>query len=57
MAERILLDTSMLIDIFDRKGDKGLLESECYLSVISIYEYVRYKKQCRRTKVAARRGL
>jgi tRNA(fMet)-specific endonuclease VapC len=51
MAERILLDTSMLIDIFDKNGDKSLLESECYLSVISIYEYVRYKRYTEEQKL------
>ena len=51
MAERILLDTSMLIDIFDKKGDKNLLENECYLSVISIYEYVRYKHDVEEQKL------
>lgn len=44
MAEKVLLDTSILIDIFDKNGDRQILESECYISVLSIYEYIRYKK-------------
>ena len=44
MAERILLDTSIIIDIFDREGNRELLENECHLSVISIYEYIRHKR-------------
>lgn len=44
MAEKVILDTSILIDIFDRDGDKQVLENECHISVLSIYEYIRYKK-------------
>ena len=51
MAEKVLLDTSMLIDIFDKSGDTGILESECCLSVISIYEYIRYKHNVEEQKL------
>ena len=51
MAEKILLDTSIIIDIFDKDGDRSLLESECHLSVISIYEYIRYKRNAEEQKL------
>ncbi len=51
MAEKILLDTSMLIDIFDKGGDTGILKSECYLSVVSVYEYIRYKHNAEEQKL------
>lgn len=44
MAERVLLDTSALISILDGEGDKKLLENECHLSIVSIYEFIRYKR-------------
>ncbi len=41
----ILLDTSVLIDILDKGSLLDLIEKEeLYISVISIYEYIRYKK-------------
>ena len=51
MAEKVLLDTSILIDIFDRDGDSQILESECYISVVSIYEYIRYKRNSEEQKL------
>ncbi len=51
MAEKILLDTSIMIDIFDKDGDKSLLESECHICVISIYEYIRYKRNAEEQKL------
>lgn len=43
--QRILLDTSILIEILDREKYLELIHAgEVYLSVISIYEYIRYKK-------------
>ncbi len=51
MAERVLLDTSIIIDIFDREGNKDLLENQCYLSVISIYEYIRHKRNQQEQKL------
>lgn len=43
--QRILLDTSILIEILDREKYLELIQAEeVYLSVISIYEYIRYKK-------------
>jgi len=43
--QRILLDTSILIEILDREKYPELIQAEeVYLSVISIYEYIRYKK-------------
>ena len=51
MAERILLDTSIIIDIFDREGDRDLLGNECHLSVISIYEYIRHKRNQQEQKL------
>ena len=44
MAEKVLLDTSIIIDILDKDGDRSLLENECHLCIISIYEYIRYKR-------------
>jgi len=44
-SQRILLDTSILIEILDREKYLEFIQAgEVYLSVISIYEYVRYKK-------------
>ena len=51
MAQRILLDTSIIIDIFDREGSRDLLENECHLSVISIYEYIRHKRNQQEQKL------
>lgn len=51
MAEKILLDTSIIIDILDKNGDRSLLENECHLSVISIYEYIRYKRNAEEQKL------
>jgi len=43
--ERILLDTSILIEILDRGSLLNLIErKELYISIISIYEYTRYKR-------------
>lgn len=43
--ERILLDTSVLIEILDKRSLLNLIErEELYISIISIYEYIRYKK-------------
>ncbi|AAL62515.1 type II toxin-antitoxin system VapC family toxin [Pyrobaculum aerophilum] len=42
-SQRALLDTSVLIEILD-KGRLSLLPKDPYLSVISIYEYIRYKR-------------
>ena len=51
MAEKILLDTSMLIDILDKGRDMQLLKVDCYLSIISIYEYIRYKHNAEEQKL------
>ena len=51
MAEKILLDTSMLIDILDKGRDMQLLKGDCYLSIISIYEYIRYKHNAEEQKL------
>lgn len=44
-AKRVILDTSILIEVLDR-GKLQLLgeEGEFYLSTISLYEYIRYKR-------------
>ncbi|RLF00252.1 MAG: hypothetical protein DRJ63_03070 [Thermoprotei archaeon] len=43
--QKILLDTSILIEILDHKKHLELLQAEeVYLSIITIYEYIRYKK-------------
>jgi predicted nucleic acid-binding protein len=52
MAKKIILDTSALIDIFDKGNNIGLLENDCQISVVSIYEYVRYKKLKEETKIS-----
>jgi tRNA(fMet)-specific endonuclease VapC len=44
MGEKVILDTSALIEIFDRNKNTELLQNECQISVISLYEYIRYKK-------------
>lgn len=51
MTEKILLDTSVIINILDKNGDRSLLENECYISVISIYEYIRYKRNAEEQKL------
>ncbi len=45
MAERVVLDTSALIEIFDRNKHRNLLDNDCQISIVSVYEYIRYKKE------------
>lgn len=45
MAERIILDTSALIEIFDKDRHRDLLDNDCQISIVSVYEYIRYKKE------------
>ena len=49
MAEKILLDTSVLIGIFDYGKGKDLLRNECAISIVSVYEYMRYKDKAKET--------
>ncbi len=49
MAEKILLDTSVLIEIFDYGKGKDLLRNECAISIVSVYEYMRYKDKAKET--------
>ncbi|MCL5093245.1 MAG: type II toxin-antitoxin system VapC family toxin [Candidatus Marsarchaeota archaeon] len=49
MAEKILLDTSVLIEIFDYGKGKDLLRNECAISIVSVYEYMRYKDKAEET--------
>ena len=49
MAEKILLDTSVLIEIFDYGKGKDLLRNECTISIVSVYEYMRYKDKAKET--------
>ena len=49
MAEKILLDTSVLIEIFDYSKGKDLLRNECAISIVSVYEYMRYKDKAKET--------
>ena len=49
MAEKILLDTSVLIGIFDYGKGKDLLRNECAISIVSVYEYMRYKDKAEET--------
>lgn len=51
MAEKIILDTTLLIEIFDKKRHIDLLEKDCRIAVVSVYEYIRYKKSMHGTKI------
>lgn len=51
MAEKILLDTSVLIDLLDKGKGAWLLEEDCHLCIISIYEYIRYKHNAEEQKL------
>jgi predicted nucleic acid-binding protein len=45
MAEKSLLDTTILIDAIDHGRHADLLNSDNSISIISIYEFIRYKKK------------
>jgi predicted nucleic acid-binding protein len=51
MGEKIILDTTMLIDIFDKRTHIDILENECRISIVSVYEYIRYKKEKQEQKL------
>ena len=51
MAEKSILDTTILIDIFDHGKYEYLLQNENSISVISIYEFIRYKKKMLENKL------
>lgn len=50
MAERSILDTTMLIDAIDHGRHVELLENSS-ISVVSIYEFIRYKKKTQENKL------
>ncbi len=51
MAEKSILDTSILIDAIDHGRHTDLLNSDNSISVISIYEFIRYKKRALENKL------
>ncbi len=44
MAEKSILDTTILIDALEYGRHADLLQGENSISVVSIYEFIRYKK-------------
>lgn len=51
MAEESILDTTMLIEIIDRGRHIDLLNNDNSISVVSIYEFIRYKKKMLENKL------
>ena len=51
MAEKYLLDTTVLIDAIDHRRHLDLLERAQGLSIVSIYEFVRYKSRKEENKL------
>lgn len=45
MGEKSILDTTILIETIDRGRHMDLLSRDNSISIISIYEYIRYKKK------------
>ena len=45
MGERSVLDTSILIEAIDYGRHRDLLADDVSISIISIYEFIRYKKK------------
>lgn len=51
MAEKSLLDTTILIEALDHGRHTDLLQGENSISVVSIYEFIRYKKNMLENKL------
>ena len=51
MAEESILDTTMLIETIDHRRHTDLLDNENSISVVSIYEFIRYKKKMLENKL------
>ena len=51
MAEEAILDTTILIEAIDHGRHTDLLNAENSISVVSIYEFVRYKKKMLENKL------
>ena len=51
MAEEPILDTTMLIEAIDHGKHADLLNAESSISVVSIYEFIRYKKRMLENKL------
>ena len=45
MAEKPILDTTMLIEIIDHGRHTGLLDGDNSISILSVYEFVRHKRE------------
>lgn len=51
MAEKSILDTTMLIETIDHGRHMDLLNEDNSISIISIYEFIRYKKKMLENKL------
>ncbi len=51
MAEKSILDTTMLIEILERRRYTGLLDGDNSISIVSIYEFIRHKKKMEENKL------
>lgn len=51
MAKESILDTTMLIETIDHGRHIDLLNNENSISVVSIYEFIRYKKKMPENKL------
>ncbi len=51
MGERSILDTTILIDAINHGRHTDLLQGESSISIISIYEFIRYKKKALENKL------
>lgn len=51
MAKESILDTTMLIETIDHRRHIDLLNNENSISVVSIYEFIRYKKKMLENKL------
>jgi predicted nucleic acid-binding protein len=51
MAEESILDTTVLIETIDHRRHVDLLNNENSISVVSIYEFIRYKKKMLENKL------
>ncbi len=51
MAEKSVLDTSILIEAIDHRKHLELLDNDNTISVVSIYEFIRHKKRMLENKL------
>jgi predicted nucleic acid-binding protein len=51
MAEKSILDTTMLIETLERRKYTGLLDGDNSISIVSIYEFIRHKKKMEENKL------